>query len=51
VVAVLDEIQTTGAMPSQRAMAAKLGVSHPTVGKALKRFEAYLTDDAIGRAR
>ena len=46
VVTILDEIQMTGAMPSQRAVAAKLGVSHPTVGKALKRFEAYLTDDA-----
>jgi hypothetical protein len=38
-------------MPSQRAVAAKLGLSHPTVGKALKRFEGYLTDDATDRAR
>ena len=51
VVAILDEIQTTGDMPSRRAVAAKLGLSHPTVGKALKRFEAYLTDDATDRAR
>ena len=46
VVAILDEIQTTGDVPSQRAVGAKLGLSHPAVGKALKRFETYLTDDA-----
>ena len=51
VVAILDEIQMTGAMPSQRAVAAKLGISHPTVGKALTRFEAYLSHDATDRAR
>jgi DNA-directed RNA polymerase specialized sigma24 family protein len=51
VVAILDEIQTTGAMPSQRAVATKLGLSHPTVGKALRRFETYLADDASDQAR
>jgi DNA-directed RNA polymerase specialized sigma24 family protein len=49
VVAILDEIQTTGDVPSQRAVGAKLGLSHPAVGKALKRFETYLTDDARER--
>jgi hypothetical protein len=35
----------TGRAPSQRMVAEKAGVSHPTVGRALDTFKTYFPDD------
>jgi DNA-directed RNA polymerase specialized sigma24 family protein len=38
----LNQVQTRGVRPSNRALAQMLGVSHTAVGKALARFRGYL---------
>lgn len=48
---LLDRVQAGGSMPSQRAAAADLGLSHTGVAKALRRFREHLTRARRGGPR
>lgn len=44
IIFVLDEIERSGVMPTNRSVANSLGLSHTGVSKALARFRDYLSE-------